>query len=61
MGRLDEKVKLEVVPANLELSDRNGGTGCERTDGTTTRLLNGVNTRGDVVKIQQANGLGSCI
>jgi hypothetical protein len=53
MGRSDEKVKLEVVPADLELSDRNGGTGCERADSTTTRLLNGVSTRGGVVKIQR--------
>ena len=56
--RPDEKVKLEVVFADLELSDRNevNGAGCERTDSTRTMLLNGVRTRGGVEKIHQTNG-----
>jgi hypothetical protein len=56
MGRLDEEVKLEVVFAGVELSGGNEvkGADCERVDGTRTMLLNGVRTRGGVVKIQQA-------
>ena len=55
MDRLDEEVKLEVVFADAVLSggDDVKGVDCGRTDGVGATLLNGMRTRGGVVKIQR--------
>jgi len=61
MDRLDEEVRLEVVFADAALSGGGEikGAGCKQGDGAGAMLLNGVRTRGGVVKIQRAKDLKS--
>ena len=57
MDRLGEDVKLEVVFTDSDGGEVKGAD-CEQADGAGTVLLNGVRTRGGVVKLQRAEKLG---
>ena len=55
MGRLDDGVRLEVVFADGALSGKGefGCVECEEAGGAYAMLLNGVRTRGGIVKVQK--------
>jgi len=59
IDRLDDGVKLEVVFAGGALSGRGEFecVGCEEVDGAYAMLLNGVRTRGGIVKVQRVEEL----
>jgi len=51
--RLDGDVKLEVIFSDGALSREVKDVGCEQPSGAHDMLLNGVRTRGGVVKVQR--------